>query len=224
MQLLGAVVSGLVGLFVVRNAEVVGNTAAGDSSEAYVSYSYTRYVHKCSGLALVYSLSFTDSLTFFARTYAEVRQFKYRYNYVVLTLNAFLQCQMDSNVFQRLCEYIEGDAERYFPDRESLENLSSRRDRKSVIDVASCCSQMRLSHWIEDSVNSCEESTIPSRPYYCDSSSASKKNMQYPQIQTLDEDSSRIEMDKHWPVCGEVEFRDIFMKYASSSDYVLRCV
>lgn len=31
VQLLGAVVSGLVGLFVVRNAEVVGNTAAGDS-------------------------------------------------------------------------------------------------------------------------------------------------------------------------------------------------
>ncbi len=70
---MGAVVSGLVATFVVTNAETIGSTVA--------------------GLALIYAMGFTDSVTYMARCHAE--------------------CQMSLNSVQRIMEYLEVDKENY---------------------------------------------------------------------------------------------------------------
>lgn len=131
---------------------------------------------------------------------------------------------MNSNALHRLEEYVEIESENYFPDHESLEILANRQHHKNY-DYANLvswhCNQLHLSHWIEDWVDTSVESTIPSAPYYCDNSIASQDHSSS-YISTLRAPSTRIMMNKKWPMNGVVEFRDLYLKYPSSSDFVLR--
>lgn len=72
---MGAVVSGSVAVFVLLEAKTIGSTVA--------------------GLALIYSLSFTENLTFMTRMHAEV--------------------QMSMNSVERIIEYSTVEQEQYVP-------------------------------------------------------------------------------------------------------------
>ena len=182
-QLTGAVVSGGVAILVVAKAETMGSTVA--------------------GLALVYSLYFTQNLTFLARAHSD--------------------SQMNMNSVERVKEYCSIIQEKYQPDI-SLEELKIKPEnenekfsiRKALTPSAlrSDSSQFSEEHFSEQLKNNLEGSYMKNLPSIMH---AVTPHSTHPR-------STRTYVPDNWPNEGRVVFESVSMQYRDGSPNVLQRV
>ena len=188
-QLTGAVVSGGVAILVVAKAETMGSTVA--------------------GLALVYSLYFTQNLTFLARAHSD--------------------SQMNMNSVERVKEYCSIIQEKYEPDNnpEELkikpenenennnenENFSIRKalTPSALRSDSSLYSKEYSSKQLENSLEGSHMKNLPSIMHTVTPHSAQPK-------------STRTYVPDDWPSKGRVVFESVSMRYRDGSPSVLQKV
>jgi ABC-type multidrug transport system fused ATPase/permease subunit len=104
-QFIGAIVAGGVAFLVVREAEFLGSTIA--------------------GLALVYSIKFTEELTYLLRTHSE--------------------CQINMNSLERIDEYCRIEQEKYEPDEDAESQTPPESPKRSERSLEKPFSLKRMS-------------------------------------------------------------------------------
>ena len=132
MQVLGGVVAGSVGLAILLFDSTHGN---------YVSST-------AAGLSLVYALTFTDNLTWFARTYADN--------------------QLNMNAIERIREFCEVESEAYLGDDKYSSSLPIQKQQRaaSIYEILYelyqlCVDKKEMSKTVDDP-SLCSKITVPS--------------------------------------------------------------
>lgn len=181
-----------------------------------------------AGIVLIYSLGFCESLTFLARAHADVRALFNACLFYFFTFSVtcivrgywrcyVLQCQMDLNSIERIQEYSNLPAEKGLGDEDDLV-ASSGTDA----DIDDHYSSSRVGR---DSINSSNHGVEMSRlgDHGMDTSQHPLMALKQQQHQLVDGScGGTMNAGSCWPSEGHVEFRNIFLKYASCATPVLR--
>lgn len=121
---------------------------------------------------------------------------------------------MSANCLERLEEYINVPPEKYFPqqaDQNNFQNYSSANvDVESERDIES---GIRLN-------NAKSNSTSKSKLICCNPKSMLDRFLEDNETVIPSPENRGVGPD--WPHVGCIEFKSIYLKYATSSDYVLR--
>lgn len=190
-QLMCAVVSGLVALGVVLKGRVIGSTLA--------------------GLVLMYSIEFSDYITYLSRMHAE--------------------CQMSMNSVERILEYCDIEQERYLPLGTELRAPSSTMAAASLPHTTKQTQQRHLdsiplTSGLASEADDDDQNHLDSTPLTSglageaddDDGGDEPGHISLVSKRSLLQSSAGT----RWPTDGSIEFRQIIMSYRPTSPPVLK--